>query len=229
MFKSDDFPQEHLATLAAQINSWLGDMIRSGHLPAARKSSGSVSSTDSDGEMDRTAFQLGEQFVMVSLNHPEVISIEQPNYDLRALVALTGRRHHQIKYGPDAIAYARSLVDDNENLCQLFATRLAQNVQKAMVQLDKYEDGEFADGTWRVRLLTVPPFHTHAFFLQKVNDANQVLEDDSQLFVISAPDWMERLRSHTLLSSSDFLSAFEGEKPIAGLRDIEGHMKIGRT
>lgn len=206
MLKSDYFPNAHLSTLSEQINNWLGDMIRTGQLP-------------SDAVAASTSYELGEQFLMVSMKDPEVHAVKSLDRDLGELVTLTGRRHHQLKYKQMAVAYARSLVAKDDALCQLFATRLAPHVQEAIEWLDKLESEvpEFANGSWRVRLVSIPTFHTHAFLIQQVQNGSDVALGNSYVFVVSAPDWVDKLPRQRLLTSREFLLGFKDKTPIIGI------------
>ena len=212
MLKSDDFPPEHLKALTEQINNWLGDMIRNHQLrPAHVMDSGSATTTDS--------YELGEQFLMACLNDRELRDVNSLDRDLGNLVKLTGRRHHQLKQKKEAVAYARSLVG-NETLCQLFATKLAPKIQEAIEWLDAHENEfpEFAEASWRVRLVTIPTFHTHAFLIQKLENGSDVPTGESYIFVVSAPDWLEKLPKQRLLRTREFLLAFQSKTPIIGVR-----------
>ena len=211
MLKTDDFPAEHLQTLTKQINNWLGDMIRTGQLRMDRVT-GSQSAATAD------SFELGEQFLMAFLDDKQIRDVNSLDRDLSDLVKPTGRRHHQLKYNKKALAYARSLVEKEETLCQLFATKLAPKIQDAIEWLDERED-EFAGATWRVRLVTVPTYHTHAFLIQRLENGSNVSTGDSYILVVSAPEWMHsRLPSQTLLRTRDFLLAFRSKVPIIGVR-----------
>lgn len=211
MLKTDDFPAEHLQTLTKQINNWLGDMIRTGQLRMDRVT-GSQSAATAD------SFELGEQFLMAFLDDKQIRDVNSVDRDLSDLVKPTGRRHHQLKYNKKALAYARSLVEKEETLCQLFATKLAPKIQDAIEWLDERED-EFAGATWRVRLVTVPTYHTHAFLIQQLENGSNVSTGDSYILVVSAPEWMHsRLPSQTLLRTRDFLLAFRSKVPIIGVR-----------
>ncbi len=201
----DEFPNQHLKTLTNQINSWLSNMIQRDRLrvnPA------------------KGAFELGEQFVMACLNDKEIRAVESLDKDLGELVTLTERRHHQIKQNKHAFAYARSLVNQDETLCQLFATKLAPNIAKALARLDKYENNspEFVELTWRVRLVTIPTFHTHVFLIQRVENGSEVPGSASYIYVVSAPDWFNTLPRERLLRTKEFLHAFHKQTPILGIR-----------
>lgn len=212
MLKSDDFPKRYLMPLTQQINNWLSDMIRHRRLPL-----------DPVMEAEKTialdSFELGEQFLMACLNNPQIHAVRSLDRDLGELVTLTRRRHHQLKYKKRAWAYARSRVDRHETLCQLFSTKLAVRVEEAIALLDKLENEfpEFAEATWRVRLITIPTFHTHAFLIQQVENGSEVPVGESYILVVSAPEWMEELPLQKLLRTRDFLVAFDNKTPILGV------------
>lgn len=218
MLKSDDFQPRHLKTLIPQIDSWLGDMIGSGQLSMDRV-------MDSDSPMTMDSFELGEQFLMECLNEEEIHDVKSWDRDLADLITPTGRRHHQLTNQKRAFGYARSLVtndDTPETLCQLFATQLAPKIQDAIEWLDRHEEEKFSEGTWRVRLVTIPTFHTHAFLIQQLENGSDVSIGESYILVVSKPKWMETLPLHKLLRTKQFLQAFEGKSPIIGVRgDID--------
>jgi len=212
MLKSDDFPPQHLKTLTEQINNWLGDMIRTRQLP--------LEDLDFESSATSGSFELGEHFLMAFLDDRKIRAAESLDRDLGELVTLTGRRHHQLKYKKKAVAYARSLVARDETLCQLFATKLAPKVDRAIAWLDAHEDQipEFVESSWRVRLVTIPTFHTHVFLIQNVEDGSEVAVGESYIFVVSAPDWLERLQPRELMRTTEFLLAFQSKTPILGVR-----------
>jgi hypothetical protein len=183
-------------------------MIRTGQLPPATNGSAAENAAE---------YELGEQFLMVSMKDPEVYAaVESFDRDLGELVALTGRRHHQLKFKQRAVAYARSLTDEKEALCQLFATKLAPSLQDAIAWLDARED-KFATGVWRVRLLTIPTFHTHALLIQEVENGSDIPISDSIVYVVSAPTWLNKLERDQFLTTREFLSGFKGKTPIIGV------------
>jgi len=217
MLKTDDFPPRNLKPLTEQINNWLGDMIGSGQLTLDR------GVMDSGSPMTMDSFELGENFLMAFLDVDEIRNPKSLGRDLAELVTLTGRRHHQLKNRKRAFGYARSLVPKNpedgkpETLCQLFATQLAPKIQDSIEWLDDHED-KFATATWRVRLVTIPTFHTHAFLIQQLKNGSDVTTGESRVLVVSAPEWMESLPFQTILSTKEFLKAFETKSPIIGVR-----------
>lgn len=215
MLQSDRFPTEYRNKLTSQINSWLGDMIAAGrfHPESRRSSNGTSHATEAE-------YKLAEQFVMVCLSDPHKRADDALDNDLANLVTLTGRRHHQIKENEEAVAYARSLVCREEDLCQVFASKLAGELQGAIKALDALEskNPEFAAELWRVRLLTVPMFHTHAFLIQKIDDSSHVADEGSKLFVIATPYWLKEIPKHQLLDSRTFLFGFKDAQPIVGIK-----------
>jgi len=214
MLKSDHFPPKHLKKLTNQINHWLGDMIQSGQLRLNRP-------RHSKSATIEASFELGENFLMACLNDKEIFEKNSLDCDLGDLVKPTGRRHHQLNYQlsrkKKAFAYARSVVAKDEALCQLFATKLAPKIQNAIEWLDRHEEDEFAEGTWRVRLVTIPTFHTHAFLIQPLENGRVVSNGESKILVVSTPDWMDRLPCETLLTTRQFLRAIKRKTPILGV------------
>lgn len=223
MFKTDPFPPANLNSLTEQINNWLGDMIRNGQLPPL-KDEAPLDHVTRSTSSPTGSYELGEQFLMACLNDPEVHAVRSLDRDLGELVTLTGRRHHQLKYKQTAVAYARSLVANDEALCQLFATKLAPKVQEAIAWLDERENErpEFAEEPWRVRLVTIPTFHTHAFLIQKVENGSDVASGDSYALVVSAPGWLDELPRQKLLTTKEFLLGFKDKTPIIGLGALNG-------
>jgi hypothetical protein len=201
MLEVDKFPAEYLSRFTGQVNNWLGEMIRSKRIP------------------DASSYHLGENFLMLFLNNPELHAINSLDRDVSELATPTGRRHYQIKTDKGAIAYARSCIDENESICQLFATKLACNVEKAIAALDDYERNhpEFASERWRVRMITIPTFHAHAFLIQRIQNDDDEATGGSYLYVISAPPRLNNLPRGKLLNSRQFLLGFKGERPIVGV------------
>jgi hypothetical protein len=219
MLKSDDFSDERRASLVKQINNWLGDMIRNNELPSDNREQ-PADDSEPTSLPSTGSYRLGEQFLMVSLTNVEFHAVRSLDRDLGDLVELTGLRHHQLKYHQKAVAYARSLVDKNDSLCQLFATTLAAKLQAAISWLDAHENElpESATATWRVRLVTIPNYHAHAFLIQKMKNAIDLAGGDSCVFVISTPKWLDEIPKDRFLSSREFLQGFQGKNPIIGLR-----------
>jgi len=220
MLETDKFSAEYLPNFTKQVNNWLGDMIESGHIRAL--SNGSLKrgkAAGSSAQPEAGSYELGERFLMLLLKHPEIHAVESLDRDLSELVTRTGRRHYQIKANHKAVAYARSLVSKNEALCQLFSTKLAGNIQDAILWLDEHErqHADFAAEPWRVRLITIPTFHTHAFLIQRARNGDPDATSGSYVYVISAPEWLHELPRGTLLSSREFLMGFAGAKPIIGI------------
>ena len=214
MLQSDHFPPKHLKKLTRQVNNWLGDMIQSDQLRLNYP-------RNSKSATINASFELGENFLMACLSDKEIFDDKSLDRDLGDLVKLTGRRHHQLKHqlirGKRAFAYARTVVARNETLCQLFATNLAPKIQDAIRWLDRHEKDEFAEGTWRVRLVTVPTFHTHAFLIQQLENGKVVSTGESKILVIKTTEWMDELSYEQLFTTENFLQAFKKQTPILGV------------
>lgn len=226
MLETDQFPAEYLPKFTSQVNNWLGDMIRDGQIPEAKEKTGKAKkAAGSAAQPKADSYQLGENFLMMFLNDPELHAVSSLDRDVSELVMPTGRRHYQINRNGRAIAYARSLIkgngsiEENESLCQLFPTTLAKKVQKAIRGLDAYErkHAQFAAKRWRVRLVTIPTFHTHAFLLQRIQNGDEEVTSGSFLWVVSTRPWLEKLTEGKMLSSRRFLLGFKDKAPILGV------------
>jgi hypothetical protein len=213
------FSDKRRDDLVKQINNWLGDLIRNKQLPYDQNE---VPLDDSApmALSARGSWELGEHFLMACLKQPEVLAVTSLDKDLSGLIEPTGRRHHQLKFNKIPLAYARSLVEDDDSLCQLFATRLAGKVENAITWLDtpQNQPPEFTEGTWFVQLVTIPTYHAHAFLINKTQNGNGAAVGDSFVFVISAPPWLESLQEKRLFDTREFLLAFKDKKPIIGLQ-----------
>jgi hypothetical protein len=165
----------------------------------------------------RAGFQLGESFVVYMLDAQTIQSAESLGQDLSQLVSPTDRQHHQLKVDQQPVAFARSDMSENNAVCQLLVSDLAQDVQDAMVWIDEFEDAhlEYSQTLPLVRLLAVPAYNVHAFWVFKTT------EYVSDVLVVSAPTWLEKLEKRRLYSTREFLQAFYGKQPITGLGDLE--------
>ena len=135
---------------------------------------------------------------------------------LRALARPTGRWHHQIKVGGRAAAFARSsgarLKLDSASLRGLFVSPLARKVEAAIDWIDENEP-EDRDGVRDpvVRLLVVPPYQLHAFWLLDER------EGTSEVFVVDAPPRLDAPGRARLIDEREFLELLRRSRPVRGL------------
>ncbi|MDQ1728922.1 MAG: hypothetical protein QOD33_1047 [Pyrinomonadaceae bacterium] len=127
----------------------------------------------------------------------------------------TRRCHHQIKTNGVPTGYARSarLDDGSTNISQLLVSDLARAFDAAIAWLNQFEadNPEYVKTNPLVRVLVVPAYHVHAFWL--FHEAS----GRSDMLVIDAPTEMAQLNGDRLLSSREFLNAFAGVSPKSGL------------
>lgn len=127
--------------------------------------------------------------------------------DLKRLAKPTGRWHHQIKVGnqPQAFAQTRPLGPDPESwsLVSVCASELAQKIDETIALVDE----QHLDGI--VRLLVVPAYHLHAFWIVDV---------EQRVIVIDCPaEYLSVLTPRRLFSAEEFLGGLRSVRHIEGL------------
>lgn len=190
MAHSDTLPIDTQKAIADQVGQRLASVVAAAQLPAPGGCGGPV---------------LGETFTVWVLG---LDAVTRSNEDLGKLAVQTGRWHHQVRYGGRAQAFARS-VPTGPNagdwaLTQLFESRVAERIDAAVDWVDQHVAGDPL-----VRLLVMPAFHLHAFWLLE-NGRSQVL-------VVDMPDGYTRLAYHTLYTPKEFLDALAREQHAQGV------------
>jgi hypothetical protein len=149
--------------------------------------------------------ELGETFSVWLLG---LDAVTKSHEAIEKLAIQTGRWHHQVRYGGRAQAFARSLPvgpkPDDWSVTQLFESRVAERIDAAIDWVDQNVLGDPL-----VRLLVMPAYHLHAFWL--------VDEKTSQLLVVDMPDSYTRLRCKTLYSPKEFLDNLAQEQHAQGV------------
>jgi hypothetical protein len=149
---------------------------------------------------------LGETFDVWVLEADAVI---RPTDDLRLLANPTGRWHHQVSVNGVVEAFARSVplgaTPDSWRVVEVFKSPLASKIDKAIVRVDDLH----IVGDPLARLLIVPAYQVHAFWL--LNDKNV-----EQVLVIDRPEQFIHLHADQLLSYHEFLEALRREQHIIG-------------
>ena len=135
-------------------------------------------------------------------------AIARPTEPLARLAKQTGVWHHQIRAGGRAISFAQSrpLGPDPENwtVDAYVNSPLAGRIDTAILWVDKHVPEDDV-----VRLLSVPAYHLHAFWLQH-GDQNRVL-------VVDMPPSFAKLQYEKLYTSEEFLLTLGQESHITGL------------
>ena len=221
MLRPDSMQEDGLRQVAKQLTEWFGGEM-------TRKMSGAAGSTEqppvADAIMPGSAgtqraddiplkpeFTLAETFDIYVLGANLIDPAIDSGEDLSKFAQSTRRAHHQIKVDNEAVGYARSLIGRQPpKVSQLFVSNLAKAYDQSIKLLEKYEDEHKDEKERLVRVLLVPAYQVHAFWLFAENQK-------SELLVIDAPAELKDLQTDRLLSSDYFLRAFKGIKPTAGL------------
>jgi len=223
MFTVDEFEPD-LNRLTEQHNSWLGAAVyQTQALPevqapalnanALKDSSGGAAragEAELIPDLSPANYELGASFLVFSLDADVVQTKQWVGRDLSELVKPTLRRHHQLKLNGQAVAYSRTLID-NDELCQLWVTEIAAAIEDAIEWVEEFENKypEYAAANPLVRLLRVPPYGVYAFWIQKQGQESDVL--------VIWPKDSDTLPRERLLNSEEFLSGLESAVPMAGL------------
>ena len=148
---------------------------------------------------------LGETFSVWVLG---LDATTKSNEALEKLAIQTGRWHHQVRYGGRAQAFARSVPTgpkpEDWSVTQLFESHIAEQIDKAI----DWVDGN-AQGDPLVRLLIMPAYHLHAFWLLD--------QENSELLLVDMPDGYTRLKYETFYSPKDFLETLAQEQHAQGI------------
>lgn len=227
MFHTDRITPNELGNLTDQLNNWLGDMIGGGLLPknnAPDSPPDAIGLNELAGIVPDSGYRLGESFIVWTLEYETIESQDSLVKDLSELIRPTDRRHHQLRIDQKPIAYAWSIISENETICQVFVSKLAEDIQQAMAWIDDYEktNPSNANTDPLVRLLTIPSYDVTAFWIYKLMQPKpegsfKEPQRESNVVIISAPSALERLRKEEFLDTRQFLGAFAGHLPAKGL------------
>ncbi|HEY0545971.1 MAG TPA: hypothetical protein VGC91_11385 [Pyrinomonadaceae bacterium] len=162
------------------------------------------------------SFALEETFALYRLGAKSIAGAIGSEIDIKDLAIDTSRWHHQIKVDSQPVAFARTCASEKAGsfeTCQLFVSDVSGAIDDAIAWIDKYEAAhpEYAETEPLARLLVVPAFNVLALWLWKRKIGQ------SDLLVIDALPELDGLKGNQLLSSAEFLKAFEGHSPIAGV------------
>lgn len=245
-FHPDKVSHGALEGVSRQLGGWL-DGTTAGKFRAASTASGLAhesltldSLTDFStppANAQPPSFELRETFCVYSLRFDRIEEGLQTGADLVQLAEPTGRWHHQVMCGGWTVGFARSLSESaaSFNVCQLYVSDLAKHIDDAVTWIDAFEkqNPAYAASAPVVRLLFIPSYQTHAFWLVRgpsggffrslVSRVLRVLGIDakketggSDVLIIDAPSYLRPLRPLTKLSSKELLEAFRGVQPLGG-------------
>jgi len=228
MFRSESIPVQKLQSVAAELTGWFTPVMEQKMGAASKVSTGGSSQVIAESESKSAMaentekpaepdFMLDEtSFAIYMLEEDKIAEAIKSGKSLVDLdIRNTRRCHHQITKAGVPTGYARTEADDSGtiNVCQLFVSDLARAFDSAITWLTDYEETnpDYVKTDPLVRVLVVPAYHVHAFWiLHEVSGRSDVV-------VIDAPPEMRGLEGEHLLSSDEFLKAFEGVSPKAGL------------
>lgn len=148
---------------------------------------------------------LGETFAVWMLG---LDATAKRGVDIRRLATPIGRWHHQIRFGNQTPMYARSMpLGPNPNdwtIMQVTTSPLAKTIDEAINWIDQN-----APDDPLVRLLIVPAYYLHAFWLERAGQ--------SHILILDMPDQYTRLKYHTLYDSKDFIHILSQEPHATGI------------
>jgi len=146
--------------------------------------------------------ELTESFAVWTLGAD---AVTKPSMDLSQLARQTGRWHHQIKIDGKPEAFARSMPLGPKaadwSVRQLFTSRIAKRLDEAIDWVDRNVQGDPL-----VRLLLVPPWHLHTFWL--------VEDRESRILVVDIPLSYTKLQYRKLYTSKEVLETLAQEQRI---------------
>jgi hypothetical protein len=187
MAHSDVLPDDVIDNLAAQIGSEAGRTLGAAIL-------------------QRKTIEMTESFSIWALGADLVTKVD---VDLSQLARQTGRWHHQIKVDGKAESFARSMPlgpsATDWSVRELFESEISQKIDDAIDWIDQNVQGDPL-----VRLLIIPAYHLHAFWL-----LDGTL---SQVLVVDMPPSFTKLQYGRLYSSREFLETLSQEQHIIGLQ-----------
>ena len=186
MAHADTLPNDVIDTVAAQIGA------------GAAMSLGAA-------VLQKKSVELTESFAVWALGAD---AVPKSGTDLTQLARQTGRWHHQIKLDGKAESFARSMPlgpnAANWSVREMFESEIAKKIDDGIEWVDRNVKGDPL-----VRLLIVPAYHVHAFWL-KEGDASQVL-------VVDMPQGFTKLQTGKLYTAKEFLEALAQEQHIVGI------------
>jgi hypothetical protein len=224
MLRPDSMSVNKLNTISEELTNWFNPVMTqkmiAAVLPPADDSPALTATVPLSGgeatmQPPEPSFLLDETFAIYMLGQDKIAEAIHSERSLVELVRNTDRFHHQIRTDSRPTGYAQTEMhaDGTTEVCGLFVSSLAQAFDNTIEWLLQYERENPDDVKTEplVRVLAVPSYHVNAFWLFNEESGR------SDFVVIDAPLEMKGLEGKRLLSSEEFLKAFEGVSPKSGL------------
>lgn len=140
----------------------------------------------------------------------EARSLLEPTDDLSKLAKQTGRWHHQISLAGETVAFCRSTSmgpdPDDWSVVSVTESQIAKRIDESIRWIDENVQHEEEAV---VRLLIVPAYHLHGFWL--------VSRENERIVLIDAPDEYSGLERNRTYSVPEFLHELRSLPHIDGL------------
>jgi hypothetical protein len=247
-FHADKVSRLALKGVSSQLGGWLDEMTVGKFQEASAEPSppppfSGINETAPTGgplsakrKRRRPPFELGETFSVFTLSLDRIEEGQRTGVDLFYLAQDTGRYHHQLAYHGQPAGFARTTSENaaGMDVCQLYVSALAKHIDDAINWLDEFEkkDQAYAAFNPLVRLLFIPSYQTHVFWL--IRDPKGLVrrlasrargaggtsrkqpQVTSDVLIIDAPSYLSPLGPLTMLSSRDLLDALREKQPLGG-------------
>jgi hypothetical protein len=141
----------------------------------------------------RQSVGIAESFPVFALG---LDATKDPSRPLRDIATPTGMWHHQLRHGPLAHEFARSVVNGPKatdwKISEVVSSDSSAKIDDAISWIDKNVPGDPV-----ARLLVAPAYYLTAFWLEYPNE--------SQVVVADRPEQYSMLELHHLYTAKEFL------------------------
>jgi hypothetical protein len=168
---------------------------------------------------DSVPVNFGETFTVWKFKPRAIAKLKEGAEmgDLKDSVVRKPQWHHQVKFGGEGKAFARSMYPEADpsdvKLCHLNVSEFAEDLNAAIYSIDDnaLHDPWLDNRDPVARLLEIPSYHVDVLWL--LDEHTQ----ESRVLVLDAPRRCVRLVRDRLLSSKEFLQALVEAEPLAGV------------
>lgn len=171
--------------------------------------------TDINGPSESHSYDMTEHFAVWVINYDNLMLAADEKRSANTIPNPTHRWHHQIRKNDRVTGYARSTNSESDDLalCQFFDSEIAENIDHAISLLDELEQSAtfIRDHDWVARLLVVPAYQVHAFWL--VSEQS----DESFVLLIDGPPQLDVISRKELIDLESFLALLGKLQPARGL------------